>query len=262
MIFLEILSLIVYSDFGIFKKPDINLNYLTYEFIPKPMILGILGAIAGFKGWNSQEEVPDFYNKLKDLRIGIEPLKLNQQTKLPYTSSNFLPRAGVIQKIFVTYNNYHGYGNERDNLIIKEQLLIKPAYRIFVEKDGCPDELKEKLKGEMLTSTYIPYMGKNEFLLSAILEGKDSVKNLTEDKVKINSLFFSDIIKNDNLLQEIEENVSFFNIYENYPYMLEGSHYLFKKVIYSNRKFEVDTNTIRKNGYLLVNINGKNIFLF
>lgn len=64
---MEILSLIIYSDFGIFKKPDVNVNYLTYEFIPKPLVLGILGAIAGFRGYNNQEAIPEYYRKLKNL---------------------------------------------------------------------------------------------------------------------------------------------------------------------------------------------------
>lgn len=264
VIILEIISFIVYSDFGIFKKPDVNLSYLTYEFIPKPMVLGILGAIAGFSGWNTQEEVPEYYRKLENLRIGIEPLKLAYPDKPPYNSSHFSPRAGVGQKTFVTYNNYHGYGNERANLIIKEQIHIKPAYRIFIEKNRCPKELIEALNIEtkIVTPTYSPYMGKNEFLLSVILEKEKDAESLTEEKTKVDTVFFSEILKKDNIAQERGESVAFYNIYENYPYKLDGSHYLYKKVIYSNRRFEIDYSKISDTNYFLVNINGTHVFFF
>lgn len=224
----------------------------------------MLGAISGFSGWNTQEEVPEYYRKLENLRIGIEPLKLAYPDKPPYNSSHFLPRAGAGQKTFVTYNNYHGYGNERDNLIIKEQIHIKPAYRIFVECDRCPKELIGALNFEkkIVTSTYIPYMGKNEFLLSLILEEEKCAERLDEEKTKIDTVFFSEILKNDRIAQERGESMSFYNIYENYPYKLDGAHYIYKTLIYSNRRFEVDYSKISGTNNLLVNLNGTHVFLF
>lgn len=44
------------SDFGFFKKPDINKFSLTYNLPPKPAILGILGSILGMKGLNQHYE--------------------------------------------------------------------------------------------------------------------------------------------------------------------------------------------------------------
>ena len=196
---MEVLSTIIYSDFGIFKKPDVNINYLTYEFIPKPMVLGILGAIAGFSGYSTQEKVPEYHQKLKDLRVGIQPLKLKPSSKPPYSPTDFCPRESSLQKTFVTYNNYHGYGYGKENLPVKEQILIQPAFRIFIEKGECEEKDYGCLRENILKtlSAYTSYMGKNEFLLSVIWGGVGQFESLETKRSNIDTIFFNEIIKED-----------------------------------------------------------------
>ena len=83
---------------AIFKRPDVNVHcYFTYSHIHKPVLLGILGAICGFRGYNQQKvhndkclsekrpleiiDYPEFYEKLKDIKISIIPKEPTFSTK-------------------------------------------------------------------------------------------------------------------------------------------------------------------------------------
>jgi CRISPR-associated protein Cas5h len=148
---MEILSFDMRASMGCFKKPDINDLYLTYNLLHRPGFLGILGAILGLGGFQEGKEWPEYYRILKNLPIGIQPLN--------HSSGNF-------QKTEVRYNNGVGYASleEGGNLIIREQTLIRPAYRCYVGLDqdtSVAEELKERIMNH--EAVYLPYFGKNEF---------------------------------------------------------------------------------------------------
>ena len=136
-----------------FKKPDVNAHlYFTYGHIHKVSLLGIFGAALGYKGYNQMkdnENFPEFYDKLKDLKIGI-------------VSNN---KCGVIDKKVNIFNNSVGYASKEKggNLIVKEQWLENPSWDIYVLLDN--DE-SEKLSKAILNKNYkfIPYLGKNDHM--------------------------------------------------------------------------------------------------
>lgn len=221
------------SDFGFFKKPDINSFGLTYNIPPKPVILGIIGSILGMGGLSKQYEetspleklfdmlsdkdknnkikhlnkkinfheikavlvnskfkkldrliellkmpddknydfgelkeilkelkielqYPEFYRKLKHLRVGIKPPEKN----FPFN------------KIMNKYNSRNSYyytikdDKEADTANISEQLLIKPTYRIYVydENNEILDELAKRIQDN--NPIFMPYLGKNEFIIT------------------------------------------------------------------------------------------------
>lgn len=155
------------ADFGVFKKPDVNEGLqLTFNLLHKPALLGILGAIAGLEGYQRRGVFPEYYNKLCDLRVGIEPLS-------PHEKGNFV-------KTVIQYTNTVGYANADGNLIVTEQTLRSPAYRIYLLLD-LDDALQARLHERILTgeAEYLPYFGKNECL--AWWE-KESVKTYSEFK--------------------------------------------------------------------------------
>lgn len=160
-----IISIDISAAFGFLKKPDINDGiYLTYNSLHKPAIQGILGAILGFSGYSfegamKETDIPEYRKRLENLRIGIMPLQ----------SSN-----GNFQKETITYTNTVGYANVKivkrelipQNLIINEQTLLKPSYRLFLELDDSKElqnELKRRLREN--EAEFIPYLGKNEHQL-------------------------------------------------------------------------------------------------
>ena len=148
----KLISFDLEAEMGFLKKPDINDGlYLTYNMLHKPALLGILGAISGMKGYEKNGEFPDYYNKLKNLKIGIQPLDSDK---------------GNFTKEILSYNNSTGFAsNEKGgNLIITEQILLKPSYRCFLllnlnNKDE--NTLYENINS--YKAEFLPYIGKNEF---------------------------------------------------------------------------------------------------
>ena len=64
---MKALSFKLSGKFAFFKKPDVNKEvYFSYNNIPKPTLLGLLGAIIGLGGYAKECELgnrnnPEFY---------------------------------------------------------------------------------------------------------------------------------------------------------------------------------------------------------
>jgi CRISPR-associated protein Cas5h len=142
----KLISIDLEADFGFLRKPDTNDGIsMSYNMLHKPSLLGILGAILGLEGYQKRGVLPEYYQQLKNLKVGIAPLGDDR---------------GNFQKTTIVYTNTVGYANKDGNLIAYENTLVRPSYRVFIIlQDDHPlyDYLK-KSKAE-----YIPYLGKNEF---------------------------------------------------------------------------------------------------
>lgn len=147
----KLVSFDLKADFGFFKKPDVNEIYLTYNMLHKPALLGILGAILGLQGFQCNSVLPEYYQKLKHLKVGIAPLNCSN---------------GNYDKHFVKYTNTTGMASNEEggNLIVEEQILIKPEYRCFLLLD-IEDKLESCIYSNLKNyrAEYLPYMGKNDF---------------------------------------------------------------------------------------------------
>ncbi len=150
----KLISFTIKAEKGFLKKPDINDGiYLTYNMMHKPAILGILGAIIGLEGYKKNEELPEYYKKLKDIPVGIMPVG---------------DEKGNFQKIKITYNNTTGMASNETggNLIITEQTLIKPSYKIYLLLDlDKENNLKLYNNIKEQKAEYLPYLGKNDYSL-------------------------------------------------------------------------------------------------
>ena len=185
------------SDFGFFKKPDINDSILlTYNMIHKPALLGILGAILGYSGHYQFGKLPEYYNKLQNIKIGIEPIGTGQ-------------KRGNFSKTTVKYNNSTGHANANDfggaTLNIVEQILIKPAYRIYIELNEN-DKLFIKLKNH--EAVFIPYLGKNDFPCwwDNFKDDYGEITNISSKTFKIKTIFCK---PKGSTLSEIRKQVAF-----------------------------------------------------
>lgn len=173
------------GETAFFKKPDVNtFLYFTYSNIHKVALLGVVGAILGLGGYNEQQEqiYPEFYEKLKDLKVAIVP-KNTVGTKGNYC---------MFGKKVQVFNNSVGYASKEagGNLIVKEQWLEKPVWDIYILDTH---RLFEELRDRMLKSQYIyiPYLGKNDH--PATIEEVEEVE-LQEAKgtYRIDSLFLKE----------------------------------------------------------------------
>lgn len=166
----KLISIDLKSDFGFFRKPDANNTInLSYNMLHKPALLGILGAIIGLEGYKEKGKFPEYYEKLKNLLIGIEPLD--------HEKGNF-------QKTVIKYSNTIGYANNGSNYLTEEATLIKPSYRIYLlleQENEHQHKLYAYLKEGI--AEFLPYFGKNEF---PIWWEKASFKEYEFEKVVAN----------------------------------------------------------------------------
>lgn len=187
---MKLISFDLQADFAFFRKPETNNTInLSYNIIHKPAVLGILGTVLGLSGYQQKGKLPEYYKKLKDLKIGIEPLKHDK---------------GNFTKTNIKYTNTVGYANKGTNFLTEELTLVNPGYRIYLLLDSgnelysvLYDSLK---KGE---SVYIPYLGKNEFTAwwkpSTFKEYSFSNKEIDKsENVKIKSVFQKEIVLKEN----------------------------------------------------------------
>lgn len=155
----KVLSFDLHANFGFFKKPDVNDNkrtpYLSYNMLHKPALLGILGAIIGLRGYEKRGELPEYYQQLKHLPVGIAPVPGKHEQ-------------GNFTKTTLTFNNSVGYASyeQGGNLMITEHFLIRPAYRCYLLLDDQVEleaKLEEYLQGQK--AEFLPYFGKNEHVV-------------------------------------------------------------------------------------------------
>lgn len=147
---------------AVFRKPESNEVYFTYNNVHKIMLLGILGSIIGENGYNYNQlqielnpdnksltkKLPEFYESLRDMKISIVP-------KASY---------GNFSKKIQQFNNSVGYASKEkgNNLIITEQYLENPNWDIYVLLNDS--KVSKKMEEYLMNRKceYIPYLGKNE----------------------------------------------------------------------------------------------------
>ncbi len=190
----KLISFDLKADFAFFRKPDYNDGLqLSYNMLHKPALLGILGAIIGLEGYKRKGEFPEYYLKLKHIPVAIEPLQHEK---------------GNYQKTAVKYTNGVGYANADGNLLVEETMLIKPAYRCYLQLN-TNNSVEQTLYNHIQhrQCEFIPYLGKNEF--QAWLENTQEWETSPlphNDTFSIDSIF----IKSGTLRgQRVEADVSF-----------------------------------------------------
>jgi len=199
---MKLISFDLKADFAFFRKPDTNATInLSYNIIHRPAVLGILGAILGLEGYKEKGKLPQYYDVLKDVRIGIEPLNHHK---------------GNYNKTTIKYSNTVGYANKGANFLTEELTLVKPEYRIYLlmdENDGYQKQLYENIK--FGCAEFIPYLGKNEFTASwstdSYKEYHYSDEKQPTGSVKIKTIFQKDHVLKNNVEAPIPDLLNFDN---------------------------------------------------
>ncbi|WP_425447273.1 type I-B CRISPR-associated protein Cas5b [Dethiothermospora halolimnae] len=244
---MEVIKFTLKGRTGFFKKPDVNSYlYFTYGNIHKVALLGIFGAILGYRGYNqmsfkskykkdfkeiekeNNEVYPEFYERLKHLKVGIVSKEVS------------------IKKKIQVFNNSVGYASKEKggNLIVKEQWLEKPNWDIYIAIED--DEGKKLAKALMDRSfVYIPYLGKNDHL--ADIENIELISDVKEVSsiININSLFLKDdfeIVEKDDFdeFTNLEKKTPTFKYEEKLPITLDKStnKYELRTFIYTNENLK------------------------
>ncbi len=228
-----------------FKKPDVNAyGYFTYGQIHKISLIGMFGAILGYSGYGQKkwtvikkgqlvEEYPEFYEKLKDLKVSIVPRNEN----------------GYIPKKVQIFNNSVGYASQHQggNLIVKEQWLESPVWDIYILLD-CKEaqRLSEFLQAQRCI--YTPYLGKNDHLanISDVVVVDITDYSLTE--TQISCMYPKSMGK--ICLPDDEDDMMPFKYEENLPVRLNGytNFYECDKFCYTNMAIDVKEGKLYKEG--------------
>lgn len=204
----KLISIDLKGDFGFFRKPDANNTVnLSYNMLHKPALLGIFGAIIGLEGYKEKGKMPAYFEVLKEIKIGIEPL---------------FHEKGNYQKTVIKYSNTVGYANNGSTYLTEESTLIKPAYRIYGLLD-LNDQNHNLLYKNLQegTAEYLPYFGKNEFSAWWEKESFMVYEFQTIDKpldnVNIKTLFLKHNLIKENKATPIFDFMSFME--EETPFM-------------------------------------------
>lgn len=261
---MRVLKFTLSGETGFFKKPDVNTYlYFTYGHIHKVALLGIFGAILGHKGYNQTKinkpskktkensiVFPEFYEKLKDIKVSIVP---NNEK-------------GFIKKKVQVFNNSVGYASKEQggNLIVKEQWLENPSWDIYVLVNNNESE---NIADYILNNkcVYTPYLGKNDHyanINNAILIDKNQIKEAI-DLEKINSLCPKKFFEIDMSVDEFDdfsddEIIDTFKYEEKLPIGLDENTnmYILETLMYTNMKL------INTNNTTVYSIENKNIVFF
>ena len=244
---MKLISFDVQADFAFFRKPETNNTInLSYNIIHKPAILGFLGAVLGLAGYREKGKLPAYYEKLKSVKIGVEPLQ--------HEKGNFA-------KTNIKYTNTIGYANKGTNFLTEELTLINPAYRIYLlldENDALHDQLLASLrKGD---SVFVPYLGKNEFTAwwepSSYKEHRFSdITIRAGESVKIVTVFQKEIQLKDQLEAPFPDFSKPFNFEESPFVYFERLPKQFDEVLMQYELVEFAYSTYQiKNAQLLENL--------
>lgn len=234
---MKLISFDIQADFAFFRKPETNNTInLSYNMIHRPAVLGILGAILGLDGYKEKGKLPEYYEALKEVKIGMEPLNHDK---------------GNYSKTNIKYSNTVGYANKGSNFLTEELTLIDPSYRIYLlldESISSHAQIFESVKKGQ--TEYIPYLGKNEFTAwwspNSVTEYMFERRKVTEESILIQSVFIKkSILKNDKEepypdLLNFENEVNPFMYFERLPkdFDLNLMQYELSEFAYSNYRFK------------------------
>ena len=227
---MKALKFILSGKTAFFKVPMVNsFCYFTYGNIHKPALLGMFGAILGYKGYGYEiTNFPEYYEKLKDVKISIVPNSEN----------------GYFNKKFQQFNNSVGYASQEQggNLIVKEQWLEDPSWTIYIMLNN--DE-SQKLADMIIHSqcVYIPYLGKNDYPATIEKAEYVEVKNVDAENLTIQSLSLSEAL-------DFDQDEMDFKYEEYLPLTLnlETNHHELKKFILTNAPVEEAFTEIYEDG--------------
>lgn len=204
---MKLLKFRLYGNFAHFNQPASNLFKNTYSIIPKPHLLGILGAVVGLRGYVNNDTVPEYYERLNDIKMYI-------------ISKNKTDR-----KFVVNYNSLNSFLNNRKdvsspNVIIKEQVMMDPDYEIGLvldEENGLHKRIIENIKNNK--SVFNIYFGKNEFPANIEYISLEELTNNSQTSVNCQSIFPFELLSAENNRTNVKLEMIPFSFDKNFKYI-------------------------------------------
>lgn len=277
---MKVLKFNLSGDFAFFKNEVMNDIYDTYPHIHKPALLGLFGAMLGYDGYAQTQKVfgkednsyPEYYQKLKDLKVAIVPKK-QSFTKILETFTN---TTAMFNRVTVMDKKEKDEAEDKSNdevkkvkgkksdkkvgatLIVEQFWLEKPSWDIYLIVDN---EESKKIEDSILNfkTVYSLYLGANNHFANISDIGLLESKEITENAFIISSLVKADEI-NANLESMLTSRKECKNLfYFNYilPTKLSANNNIYQKegFVLTN-----DLVGLRKNK--AYNVNGVNVVFY
>jgi CRISPR-associated protein Cas5h len=222
----KLISIDFESILGFFKNPQFNgekeSKSYGFDCIHRLAIFGMLGSLVGLKGIRVEQnqktfELPEFYQKLCNIKIGIQILNENG-----------------IKKEWFKINSSSGLFSKEDGgiLMINYDTIIKPKYRIYLKlnlNNQYENDIYDILKNDYIGCFGDIYMGKSPLNItrSNFMEHDNYTFVKSPKNVKILTLFKGEYQKVIKPLKGVDSN----NKYE--------INYLFEKNSIINYEREI-----------------------
>jgi CRISPR-associated protein Cas5h len=226
----------IWASFAYFRKPYTTTTALTFNFIPRSTIEGVIGAILGIS-------YCDLFSRLANSKIGLGILA--EIRKIPFstmhTHSDFWQTMGE-------YIESRPTEKKKDfNARINMELLVNPKYRIyFSQPNGYQKKLEYMLKNHQ--TVFTPYLGTSTMIANFKYVNTFDCTLSNKQIANVSSIIpFSSEIPN-----MIVEKDKFYAIEQNIPGRINQSRELLSSysALYSSegqtikvRNFEVNTFT-------------------
>lgn len=200
----NIIEMDIWSNFGCFNKPFSNVGgLLTYLIPPKTAVIGMIGAVLGYKFDEFKEEEGGRVYKIEelyDIKISIQAL-FDLKVKR------------------VIFNSH--YGNDKKKMLnVKQDLLLNPKYRLYI---SFPEHLKDQEKVfldniKSHSTVYNLYMGRNEFPVNyefvnyleksqvTVLSPED-LDEFFSEKPQVYGVLNREVVKNPKMSANIEVEI-------------------------------------------------------
>ncbi|PKL66471.1 MAG: CRISPR-associated protein Cas5 [Methanobacteriales archaeon HGW-Methanobacteriales-1] len=228
----NIIEMDIWSNFGCFTKPFSNTGgLLTYLIPPKTVVIGMIGAILGYKFDDfSEVEGKRVYKleELYDIKISVQSL-FDLKVKR------------------VVFNSHYG-NDKKDMLNVKQDLLLNPKYKLYL---SFPEHLKSQEKVflnniKSHSTVYNLYMGRNEFPVNydfknylkdtnSIFLNQKNINDFFKEKPRIYGILNRNIVENPQLSTNIEIEV--FKRFKNQIKRL-ASHFEYSIKEYPVRRYD------------------------
>ncbi len=233
------------GELGLFKKFYTTSSLLTFDFPPKTSLIGLIGAILGFK-----RESKDLI-KLQNFRIGIEILnpihKLHQGVNWLNTKVrggkdiNKATKNQLSEIMEQSSNDAYGFIGDQQYKPTNIQLLVNPKFRIYIEDNGL--KYFEMLRKAIINQKYVfsPYLGQTEHI--AIINFIDLIEaELINNEDPSHIEEFNCIIPDEYILEDVngQKAINLENdcklIIETLPLKYEQNNTVFNKVVYNKER--------------------------
>ena len=136
---MEYIKFTLEGDMAFFKDPHKNDVELTYPQIHRPVLLGMVGAIMGFRGRESDMQ---YYTELHSMGVAIVPARLKFETYV----ENITNTTG--------FANQGGYAQ-----MITRTMLVNPSWDIYLKQNEVNTDIWSELKRRLIEKDFVYHVG-------------------------------------------------------------------------------------------------------